>query len=765
MFSSWGRVLAAHRRLVAMLAIVSFLLAGFALATVGPDLSSEGFLSGNAESSRVDKAVAQEFGRGGDSLVFLIDAGKPVSDPGVRQAVESSLMPATNDARISTVLTTWSTGNPDMVSKDGAATYAVAMVKRGTDLGNTGIKEITDEVTAVARQNGLQVQTGGGIAIGAAISDDVEQGIVRAETFSVPLTLVIQLIVFGGLVAAGVPLLIGVLSIIASIAIMFLLSTTVFQSVFAVNVITMLGLGLGIDYSLFMVTRFREEIARRPVSDAIAVTMATVGKAILFSGITVIFGLAATQFFPLPALQSMGQAGMVVTAMALIYGLVLLPAILAMLGSRVNALSLRRKRATPDQIEHDFWHRLASTVMRHPVMVLVPLLLLLLAAGTPLLKLNLTPGGPEQLPTGAAPRIVTERLNADFPGGDTEVIPVLLTFGGGNPTSSANVSALQTLDHELRAIPGVIAVDSFLTPPAGEGASYDWTTYNGDPATLPAALQASVKSTVRGDRILIGIHSDVMGSDLEHLARNIRALPTSETAITKIEAGGSASAAVDTLDGINSGLLPAVLFVLIGSYLILLLTFGSVFLPLKAIFMTLLSISASLGMVVLVFQEGHLEGLLGFQATGQIISTTPILIACILFGLSMDYEVLMLSRIQEEYERTGNNRQSVAFGLAQTAKVITGAAAIMVVVFGGFMLADIAILKSMGFGLALAVLIDATIVRGMLVPATMRLMGRWNWWAPAPVKRFVDRLGLSHHSDLPTTPRVPVGETMIATSE
>ncbi|MGI8485909.1 MAG: MMPL family transporter [Thermomicrobiales bacterium] len=702
---------------------------------------------------------------GGDSLVFLFDAGKPVSDPGVRQAVETSLMPAANDARISTVLTTWSTGNPGMVSKDGTATYAVAMVKRGTELDNSGIQAITDEVTAATRQNGLQVQTGGGIAIGAAISGDVQKGIVRAETFSVPLTLVIQLIVFGGLVAAGVPLLIGVLSIIASIAIMFLLSTSVFQSVFAVNVITMLGLGLGIDYSLFMVTRFREEIAHRPVSDAIAVTMATVGKAILFSGITVIFGLAATQFFPLPALQSMGQAGIVVTAMALIYGLVLLPAILAMLGTRINALSLRRKRATPDQIEHDFWHRLASMVMRRPVMVLVPLLLVLLAAGTPLLNLNLTLGGPEQLPANSAPRIVTERLNAEFPGGDTEAIPVLLTFGGGDPMSSANVNALQTLDRDLRAIPGVIAVDSFLTPPAGEGGAFDWATYNGDPSTLPASLQATVQSTVRGDRILIAVHSNVLGSDLQQLARDIRALPTSDTAITKIEAGGSAGAAVDTLDGINSGLLPAVLFVLIGSYLILLLTFGSVFLPLKAIFMTLLSITASLGMVVLVFQEGNLEGLLGFQATGQIISTTPILIACILFGLSMDYEVLMLSRIQEEYQRTGNNRQSVAFGLAQTAKVITGAAAIMVVVFGGFMLADIAILKSMGFGLALAVLIDATIVRGLLVPATMRLMGRWNWWAPAPVKRIVDRLGFSHHTDLPTMPHAQVREPTTATGE
>jgi RND superfamily putative drug exporter len=242
------------------------------------------------------------------------------------------------------------------------------------------------------------------------------------------------------------------------------------------------------------------------------------------------------------------------------------------------------------------------------------------------------------------------------------------------------------------------------------------------------------------------VSSGTSGAAQEDLVRDIRALDAEGL---EVEVGGIPASRVDTIDGIMDGIVPAAIFVAVGSYLILLLTFGSVFLPLKAIFMTLLSIVASLGAVVWVFQDGNLEGLFRFEATGEIISTTPILMFCILFGLSMDYEVLMLSRIQEAYQRTGNNRESVAVGLEQTGRVITGAALIMVVVFGGFMLADIVIIKSMGFGLALAVAIDATIVRGMLVPATMRLMGRWNWWAPAPVRRFVDRLGLSHHSTAP----------------
>lgn len=743
MFVSWGRAVVTHRHVVVLVSVLSLLIAILGLILLSPNLSSEGFISDSAESARVDEIVATEFGRGGDSLIFLFDAGRAVDDPSVRSGVEATLARLERDPRIGAVLTTWSTGNPRMVSTNGTATYAVAVVAPGITLGDGEIEAISRDITTEAEAHGLDVSTGGGISIGSAIGHEVEEGVVRAEVVSVPLTILIQVAVFGSLVAAGVPVIIGTLAILASIAVIFLLSTDGFQSVFAVNIITMLGLGLGIDYSLFMVTRFREEIAHRPVAEALAVTMATVGKAILFSGITVIFGLAGTQFFPLPALKSMGQAGMVVTAMALVYGLTLLPAILAMLGTRVNALSIRRHGVGGESAEGGFWHRIASIVIRHPVVVLVPVLIALLLAGIPLLRLDLTPGGPEVLPANQEPRIVSERLAAEFPAGDANPIPVLVTLEEGDPASPGNISALREVVDSLATLPGVTRVESFVAPDLARETGFDWATYQGDPATLPRSIVGTMTETTRGDRVLIRVSNNVSGSDLEQIVRDIRAL---EPAGMNIDVGGFAAASVDTLDGISAGMIPAALFVLVGSYLILLLTFGSVLLPLKAILMTLLSISASLGAVVLVFQDGHLQGLFGFEATGEIISTTPILMFCILFGLSMDYEVLMLSRIQEEYERSGDNQASVAFGLGETAKVITGAAAIMVVVFGGFMLADIVIIKSMGFGLALAVLIDATIVRGLLVPATMRLMGHWNWWAPAPIQRMVARLGLAHHS-------------------
>jgi len=461
--------------------------------------------------------------------------------------------------------------------------------------------------------------------------------------------------------------------------------------------------------------------------------------------VTVIFGLAATQFFPLPALRSMGQAGMVVVGLALVYGLTFLPALLAVLGPRINAISIgmpkRGSARGGDTVgsEGSFWHRVAEGVMRRPVAVLVPVLIVLLVAAIPLARLDLTPGGPEVLPTGNEVRIASDRLNEDFSGGEADPVPVLLTAADGDPLSVASVAGLQDFVTKAGALPNVNRVERLVSDPTL--AAGTWDGYAGDPAALPAEVQGLIGATTRGDQTLVEVVTGVEGVALEDLVRDLRDL---RPAGVEVEVGGFGGAAVDTVDGIAAGVVPALLFVFVGSYLILLLTFGSVFLPLKAIFMTLLSIGASLGALVLVFQDGNLEGSLRFQASGEIISTTPILMFCILFGLSMDYEVLMLSRIQEEYLRTGDNRTSVALGLEQTAKVITGAALVMVVVFGGFMLADIVIIKSMGFGLALAVLIDATIVRGLLVPATMRLMGDWNWWAPAWVTRVVRRVGLGH---------------------
>ena len=736
MLSRFGLFIYDRRKLTVVVSTLLMVFAVVAMVAVGGNLSSEGFIDESSESERVGQQLADEFGRGDASLIVLFDADRPVDD-GVRAEVEAALAPLADDPGVVQVLTTWNTGNPAMISADGDSVYAVVL------LNETGEEQLTALVDSVQSET-LDISMTGDGTIGEAISHEVEQSLVRAETIAIPLTIIMLVIIFGSVIAAGLPVLVGVLSIVSAVAGVMVVSQVTDQSVFAINIISLLGLGLGIDYSLFMVARFREEIAKRPIRDALSVTMGTTGKAILFSGVTVIFGLAATQFFPLMAVRSMGQAGMLVVGLALLYGLTVLPALLALLGQRVNSIPVgiprRFRRERPARQSGSFWAALARSVMRQPVRYLVPVVAILVLAGIPFLRLNLTAGDVRILPEGSEPRVVSERLSAEFPAGEDQAIPVVVTADDGNALSPASIAALQEFLVGASEIEGVVGSESIVSSGT---TSLDWSGYDGTPATIPAEVHPSIERTVRGDAVFVQILTSEVGDTT--VARDIvRDLRDIDVTGAEAQIGGFTASSVDTIDAIRSATPIAVLFVLIGSYIILLLVFGSVLLPLKAIVMTLLSISASLGTLVLVFQDGRFADLLGFTATGNVISTTPILMFCILFGLSMDYEVLMLTRIQEEYLLSGDNTAAVALGLERTAGVITGAAAVMMVVFGAFMTASIVIIQSLGFGLALAVLIDATIVRGLLVPATMRLMGRWNWWAPTPVKSIVDRFGFSH---------------------
>ena len=749
MLSRWGSLLYARRKLVLMLSALGLIFSIVLLATVAPDLSSEGFVDENAESARVEDAL-EEFGRGGDSIVFLFDAEQPVGDPAVRTAIEEALAPLAGDDRLSSVLTTWNTGNPGFVSTEGMSTYAVAQIAPDAEVVPD---DIAPAVESAAEAAGLTVNVTGGEAIGEEIAKEVEEGLLRAETVSIPLTILIQLVVFGGLIAAGVPLLVGALAIIGAIGVVFLFSTETFQSVFAVNIITMLGLGLGIDYSLFMVARFREEIKHRSAADAIAVSMSTVGKAIFFSGVTVIFGLAATQFFPLPALRSMGQAGMVVVALALVYGLTFLPALLSVLGPRINAIAIgmpgsrRRARhgATPGTpsgpagSEGGFWHTVAEAVMRRPVAILATVLVVLLVASIPFARLDLTPGGPEVLPEGNAVRVAAERLNTDFAGDEADPIPVIVTAEDGNALSAASIAGVQEFVAQAQAVPNVVRVESVVSDPNVPAGA--WDGYAGDPATLPAELRSLIGATVRGDQMVLSVVTSVEGAALEDLVRDLRDL---HPAGIGIEVGGNAGAAVDTVDGIASGVVPAPDLRLRGQ------------LPDPAADLRL-GLPAPEGDLHDAAVDRSLAGGPGPRLPGRHRGE-PARIP----GYRRDHldhaDPDVLHPLRPEHGLRGADaladpggvpahRQQPGVGrrgLEQTAKVITGAALIMVVVFGGFMLADIVIIKSMGFGLALAVLIDATIVRGLLVPATMRLMGRWNWWAPGWITSIVHRIGLGH---------------------
>jgi RND superfamily putative drug exporter len=572
--------------------------------------------------------------------------------------------------------------------------------------------------------------------------------------------MLILLAVFGTVVGAVLPIIIAAIALPSSMAVIGLLAGVTEMSIFVTNVATMIGLALSIDYSLFTVSRFREELRHRSVADAVEHTMATVGKAVAISGVAVAIGLSSLTVFESPALRSMGIGGVVTVLSTLVFGLTVLPALLGMLGPRVNRLrvplprSLRLIEDDPAAADarrgHGVWGRIARVVMRRPLLIATPVLLVLVVAGLPFFGIQLSTGGNlDDLPPSAS--VTGFRVLADeFPGGDTDPVEVavqaeqpLLSDGALDP---AWVDALRAYVDELAAVATVTDVTSVLDPPAGMAEDSYTELISLPSAQRPpeaAGIAAWIDQWVADDLTRVNVFSSALpdSADGRDVVDTIRAIPVPDGA-TDTLTGGLSSRSRDFMSSFT-GSVPYALAIVVGvTAAVLFLTFGSVFLPVKAVLMSLLSITASFGALVWIFQDGNFSWLLDFDPSGTIIASTPILMFAILFGLSMDYEVFLLSRIRERYLATGDNTRAVAEGIGITGGIITGAALIMVAVFGAFALSSVALIKSLGFSMALAVLIDATVVRGVLVPAFMRIMGAINWWAPRWVQRGVARLGL-----------------------
>jgi RND superfamily putative drug exporter len=507
------------------------------------------------------------------------------------------------------------------------------------------------------------------------------------------------------------------------------------------------------------VSRFREELAGgRTTGQAVERAVATSGKAVVFSAIAVAIGLSGLAFFRSSALTSIGVGGVLVVAASATYAVTFLPALLGMLGPRVNALSvagfLRRLGLRRDVIGDETtparagrWERIANRVMAHPVAVMVPVLLFLLALGLPFLHIQQAVPDASVFPPGIPSRDAYVRLQTEFPPGETSPI-VILARVAGDPTGQDNVAALAEYAAAVDQLEGIDRVESpfsnLRNPRTGEQLTTAEITAAWANPALRAQLQPLLDFYVRGSVVRLDAVSPYPPTQPAGtaLVPRVRAVAAGNGITTDV--GGLAAGSADFLEGMTERV-PLMLAIVIGAMLaVLFLLFGSVVLPVKAVLMTLLSLTASFGALVWIFQDGNLEGLLNFESPGYTVAGNPIIMFAVLFGLSMDYEVLLLSRIQEAYRRTGDNTGAVAEGLAKTAGVITGAALIMVVVFGAFALADTITIKSIGVGMAIAVAIDATVIRVLLVPATMRLLGEWNWWAPGPLRRLADRLGFSH---------------------
>ncbi len=746
MFARWGYIVYRHRLLV--LAFSLLLLVGSSVALAGGGDLRTSNLAGAESTRAADLINSQLPSTTGGSVSFDIVFGSAVlrvSDPRFRSDMRAALAPLRRDSTVTSIMTPYSvspTAARALVSRDGHDALATVYLK---DDFNTARGDYP-RLRALIAPRGLTVHATGDLAISATFKRTLNRDLSRAELVSLPLSLILLLLVFGAVVAALLPLGVGVLTIVGGIGGVYLLTRSTDVSQYALNIVTLVGLGVSIDYSLFIVNRFREELDRgAAVPDALVRSMATAGRAITFSGITVAIGLAGMLFYQGTLLASMGLAGTVVVALAVVYALTFLPALLALLGPRVNRWRLPFVRAHP-RADGGLWRRLAQGVMRRPVLVLAVALPLLLLTGSPFLSLRLAASSNiSELPPSAEVVQGYTLLQDRFPGRNTTAIPVVVQFPG-RPLTYARAGVLYDLSHKIAALPDVTRVESpFDLAPGLSRAGYQ-RLYDGPRRLLPAALQNALRQST-GPRIavLYAITTQAPTSDAARaIVRHIRDIHTAGDGAILVT--GQTAYDVDSTNRILSDTPAAVGFIVVATYLALFLLLGSVVLPLKAVITDVLSISASFGAIVWIFQQGHFSTALDF-APAALDPLLPVLLFCIVFGLSMDYEVLLLSRIKESYERSGDNRAAVAEGLERSGRLVTGAAAIMVVVFAAFALADVSLIKALGLGLALAVAIDATIVRALVVPATMRLLGRLNWWAPRPLATLYRRLGLAETAD------------------
>jgi putative drug exporter of the RND superfamily len=763
-FSAWGRFVYRHRRVVALgavlVALASFTLAGSANSV----LSSGGWLVDGSESAQVTERLADDFDAGRSSLTVLYRTqAEDASSADVQERVAASVTRLRSDQRVEDVISyRESGGDARFISTDRTATFVIVRLHASDE---DSIDQVEELRALIDPQPGLTHQLTGYGPLAGDANRQSEEDLQRAEIVSLPLALLILIAVFASVLAAGLPLLVAGLAIPSTLALIYLVGQQTEMSIYVINVATMLGLALAIDYSLFLVSRFREELRKgRDVGLAVEIAVGTAGKAVTFSGIAVAIGLLGLLFFESPAISSMGIGGSLVVLCSVLYALTFLPAVLGMLGPGVNALSLgrgfdalrRRLGLMPAEtgVRNSRWEQVARWVMRHPILVLLPTLILLLAAGTPFLRLNQAVPDASVLPAGLESRDTYVALRDEFPGASTTPF-VLLADVPGEPTAADTIRSLIDYAGRLEALPDVTRVESpfrhplLVDPQAGQPMDDAGVVqlFGTPEAQLPPEalqLRRLLESYIAGSTVRLEAHTTVdpaQPAALE-LTRTMRDLDPGQGVAAQV--GGYIAGNYDTLNSMRQRTPWAVGMTMLVSAIVLFLLFGSVVLPIKAVFMTLLSITASFGALVWIFQEGNLHELLGFEPLGYTIAGNPVIMFAVIFGLSMDYEVLLLSRIQEAYRRTGDNTASVAEGLARTAAVITGAALIMVSVFAAFALADIITIKSIGVGMAIAVLLDATVIRVLLVPATMRLMGDWNWWAPGPLGRLAHRLGFSH---------------------
>ena len=695
MFEKLAHSIVRRRKRVLVLFLLSIVVVGALGGAAISRLQGGGYSDPNSESAKAGKYLTNTFHVKDPAVILVVKSTTQVSDPSVvasAQALEKALAAEPGVAR---TLSYWSAGNsPTLVSKDQKAAFLFVYSTNPDPLSDKSLGKLMSAKYDGTFQN-LKLYAAGVAVFSNTLNEKISKDLALAESISIPLTFVLLIFVFGGLISSAMPLVVGVSAIFGALASIFIISLFTDVSIFALNLITGMGLGLGIDYALLMVNRFREELHHgKDVESAIVTTVVTAGKTVFYSGITVIITLSSLTFFPQMFLKSFGYAGITVVAMAILAALLPFPAILALLGHRINKYTVRKSAIVPKSDGR--WSQTARLVMRRPIAVVILSLTVLTIIASPIRNIAFSEADSRVLPASSPLAMAYADIVRDFPGQEGTPVQIVI------PNGASNLITTQSFADAISQVPGIVRVN-------------------------PVEVQGQF---VR----ITAVHS--MGSRTiaaENMINAIRALPAPDGTLV----GGVAADYTDSQAGITNTLPLALGWIALGVLILLFIFTGSIILPIKAVLLNMFSLTAMLGALTWIFVEGHMTWLVGsFTNTGTVDTSMAILISVVTFGLSMDYEVFLLSRIKEEHDAGMNNLDAVATGLQRSARIITAAAALLAVVFATFMTSGVTNIKTLGFGVAFAIVLDATLIRGLLVPALMRLFGERNWWAPEWMKRF-----------------------------
>ena len=720
MFSKLGHFVVRHRKAI-LIAYVAFVIASFAGgAQVFNHLQTQGYDDPHSTSARVDELLKSDFHVRETSVVVIVDTTSGVDEPSVASEANVILDRISALPHVSSVVSYWSTGGlPTLRSVDGKAALASVYFEDSISPSDAAdlagqIQDTFDGPSSIGRTYISGLQT-----VYHSINGRIQSDLAKAESIAIPLNILMLLVVFGTVIASGLPMIVALAAVSGTMLTLYLFSLVTDVSVFAMNLVTGLGLGLGIDYALLVVSRFREEIHRdATVENAVVRTVASAGRTVWFSGITVMLVLASMQIFPLYFLRSFAYAGVCVVLFAVIATLLPLPALLSVVGTRIDKWRVRR--GATEHKDDGAWAWLARTVMKRPWPIIIVTIAALGLVASPALHTSYGQVDERVLQSSEKVAIAGEVARTRFAAQQATPIEIVI------PKATATVAVVNDFARLIAPLPHVVSIDT----PDKSYAQGAWTI----PMSPPAGQESA-------DFFRVSVTSDSGPRDTKsvQLVEAIRTLQSPAGTMV----GGASAIYSDALHGISSRLPALLAWLALATLIVLFLFTGSVLLPIKAVVLNVLSLSATLGLMTWVFQSGHLQWLVGdFTLTGSLDTSTIVLVAVVTFGLSMDYEVFMLSRIKEEHDRGASTVDAVSFGLQRSGRIITAAAVLIAVVFATFITSGVTSIKMLGLGTAFAIMLDATVVRGLLVPALMRVAGKWNWWAPAPLRAVYSRFGV-----------------------